>query len=820
MKTNRAVIVQCRLSSTRLPGKALLDLGGKPVLAWVLNSMHKVRADRYFVATDKDSFEKIKPVCEQYGFECFAGSLEDVLKRFCDLLSTINVKTVIRATADNPFLFYEAASDSVKVFEEKNKGGNSCDYLTYSGLPHGSGVEIFSAKSLLKAALETASAYDHEHVGPALYNHKDKYKCEFIEAPQSYFYPKIRTTIDTYSDFLRANLASEYFSKNIEDFSLNFVPSSKQIMEAFESDFVQTPVILAPSVKKGQGTGHLHRCLKTALNNNFFVYIPNDKTLEEADSIIEEYIKKGLKKNQIISKLPDETFSPVIVTDSFMLKKEQLSEFKNSKFIVSIDEGSSFDEYSDYLLDIIPSAGITRKPNNFNSSFIEKPVIVKNSQNDDFKNILVCLGGEDPANLTGKAVDACRKAFPAAKITAITSAAKDFGQVQNIVIEKSIPNLKEQLYKFDLVITHYGLTAYESAYAGCAVVLLPTSRLHRKLAEKYNFACISKKITEETLEIACKSENIHPQISKENQSGLLCDEIKLISSGKKNVCPVCETSPAKPDTVVSRNYTRTYRRCRNCGIIYMGFSSIKDKVYQKSYFFEEYKKQYGKTYEEDFESIKKQCLRRVEVIKSIFGITKKTSDCNVLDIGCAYGPFLAAASESSYNAFGTDISLDAVSYVQNTLHIPAVVSAFPEFNAMEDFGIMQFDAVTMWFVIEHFKNLGTVLKKVNSILKTGGIFAFSTPSGSGISAVTSMDNFCLNSPSDHFTIWEPKNAAKILRKFGFSVEKIVSTGHHPERFPAIKKSGAQRDSIQWKLTDQLSRRKKLGDTVEIYCKKI
>ena len=165
-------------------------------------------------------------------------------------------------------------------------------------------------------------------------------------------------------------------------------------MEAFESDFVQTPVILAPSVKNGQGTGHLHRCLKTALNNNFFVYIPNDKTLEEADSIIEEYIKKGLKKNQIISKLPDETFSPVIITDSFMLKKEQLSEFKNSKFIVSIDEGSSFDEYPDYLLDIIPSAGITRKPNNFNSSFIEKPVIVKNSQNDDFKNILVCLGGE------------------------------------------------------------------------------------------------------------------------------------------------------------------------------------------------------------------------------------------------------------------------------------------------------------------------------------------------------------------------------------------------------------------------------------------
>ena len=48
MKTNRAVIVQCRLSSTRLPGKALKDLGGKPVLAWVLSSMKKVKADYYY----------------------------------------------------------------------------------------------------------------------------------------------------------------------------------------------------------------------------------------------------------------------------------------------------------------------------------------------------------------------------------------------------------------------------------------------------------------------------------------------------------------------------------------------------------------------------------------------------------------------------------------------------------------------------------------------------------------------------------------------------------------------------------------------------
>ena len=95
MKTNRSVIVQCRLSSTRLPGKALKILGNKPVLAWVLEAMKKVPADSYFVATDKDSYALLKPVCDKYNFNCFAGDLNDVLKRFCDLIKQNDVKTVI-----------------------------------------------------------------------------------------------------------------------------------------------------------------------------------------------------------------------------------------------------------------------------------------------------------------------------------------------------------------------------------------------------------------------------------------------------------------------------------------------------------------------------------------------------------------------------------------------------------------------------------------------------------------------------------------------------------------------------------------------------
>ncbi|MBO6100874.1 MAG: hypothetical protein J6P07_06030 [Spirochaetaceae bacterium] len=77
------LVIQSRLSSTRLPEKALLPLGGKPVLAWVFAAMKKVKADRYFLATDYDSEARLKPVAEENGFECFAGPKDDVLRRFC-----------------------------------------------------------------------------------------------------------------------------------------------------------------------------------------------------------------------------------------------------------------------------------------------------------------------------------------------------------------------------------------------------------------------------------------------------------------------------------------------------------------------------------------------------------------------------------------------------------------------------------------------------------------------------------------------------------------------------------------------------------------
>ena len=825
MKTNRTVIVQCRLSSTRLPGKALKDLCGKPVLAYVLQSMHKVKADYYYVATDEASYDELLPVCKEYGFECYAGSLEDVLDRFVSLLDTIKTKTVIRATADNPFLFYEAAEESAQLFEEKNDGQSHCDYLTYSGLPHGSGIEVFSAESIKKAAAETTEPYDHEHVGPALYNYKDCYNCEFVPAPRRFNFPELRTTIDTHSDYLRAVSIITYLKSR--GYEAPF--TTEQIIEACRANSVKYPVVMVPSVVKGHGTGHLRRCLSAAKQGGFFVYIPEDKTLQEADEIIKEYLADGLSENQIISSIPDESYLPAIITDTFELTENQLKELSKNRSLISIDEGSKYTDYCDYLLDIIPSYKCDRSANKTDSGFITMPENIRPQSADNeqrkIQKVLICLGGEDPSNLTMPAAQAFRKKFPEAKITAIISNADnpyvDFAGGTNIEFIKPVPGLREKLYEYDLVVTHYGLTAFEAVYAGCGVILLPTTKLHRKLAEKYNFAYVGDSaISDSSLQSALDSENLYAKKINDGEKKSLGEFLRHLSAGKRMCCPVCGRLPSQPDEVISRNETRTYRRCSSCGMVYMAFTTVEDKKYQKSYFFEEYKKQYGKTYQEDFESIKNQGLRRAAIIKALNGPANAGTEKTLLDIGCAYGPFLSAAADSSFNSFGTDISEDAVAYVQKELKIPAVCSAFPEIDTAEEFGIAQFDVVTMWYVIEHFKDLGGVLRKVSSLVKKGGMFAFSTPSGEGISAVSDKDHFYEISPTDHYTIWEPSRADSILRLFGFKVERIVSTGHHPERFPQIKKSGAEKGSLKWMLAEAKSHAKRLGDTVEIYCKKI
>lgn len=816
-KFNRvAVIVQCRLSSTRLPQKALKILGQKECLCWTLDAMKKVKAERYFVACDYDSKSALEPLAKKCAWELYAGDRDNVLDRFCSLIKSqfAGCDLIVRATGDNPFLFYEAAQKSIEDFE---KNEFDADYFTYSGLPHGSGVELFKASSILKAQSLTDSPYDMEHVGPALYRHPQTFKCVFKEAPKEFYAPELRTTIDTFADYKRAVRLYGFLQgqKALAPFC------AKDILAALKNPSLQKTVLLVPSVKAGRGTGHLRRALSLAKEIGAFVYVPKDKSLKEAKALAAQALKEGLKEWQIVDELMGGW--DLVCLDLFRSSKDEMKKYSALGPLCAIDDGSNACKSADFLLDIIPSLPRSNKAalkaNLFSPARIELPKNRRANFPEKIQKALVCVSGETIQEFSALA----------------RAALQDLGvEVVEVTAKNPVQNLRERLFEYDLVVSHYGFTAFEAAAANCAVLLLATSGLHKKLSKKYGFVCVEKnqlaskklrplledpqvldnKKFKALLGLAKPSDNAaHLGLEKAPGISPLSSFVQELSFAQKFSCPVC--GPLQLDgKVLARTRTHTFRRCPKCGMAYLSFSSDSRVQYEADYFGSEYKAQYGRTYLDDFDSIKAQGLRRAKIIAGAgcFGHAR------ILDIGCAYGPFLAAAKELGFEPYGTDISQSALDYVKDKLGYSAVSSSFADFDPQEAFGFKKFDAVTMWYVIEHCPDLKSLLARVNGLLDIGGVFAFSTPSGSGVSGRFNRSGFFKSSPRDHYTIWEPARAASILKKFGFKVVKIVPTGIHPERLSFFKNI-SQKPFI-FRLLALFCKALRLGDTFEVYCKKI
>jgi 2-polyprenyl-3-methyl-5-hydroxy-6-metoxy-1,4-benzoquinol methylase len=277
---------------------------------------------------------------------------------------------------------------------------------------------------------------------------------------------------------------------------------------------------------------------------------------------------------------------------------------------------------------------------------------------------------------------------------------------------------------------------------------------------------------------------------------------------RRRSCPVCG-SFRRRDPV--RFPGRTYFRCGDCGIIYLLSFTGKTTEYGEEYFFDEYERQYGRTYLEDLPHIIELSRPRVDILASLLGRGR------VLDIGCAYGGFLRAARDRGFEVFGTDISESAVEYVSRTLGMTASASSFDRFVPAESFGISRFDALTMWFVLEHFEDTDAILERCSGMIEEGGILALALPNGAGISARKDRRRFLENSPGDHRTVWTPRSAARVLRRYGFTPVRVRITGHHPERFPGA--SGIGTESPVFRVLRRVSLLLRLGDTFEIYARK-
>ena len=590
----------------------------------------------------------------------------------------------------------------------------------------------------------------------------------------------------------------------------------------------QASILIVPCCEEGQGGGHLNRCISLtnelrSAGRQAYLYIHEKK--EKINNLLQ--IKNFdasviLNKNQI-----DRPFGLVIL-DRYHAPHDELLRWKKIAPVIGIDEGGRYRDYFDFLIDILIPEGFEHPSANITSCCLldlpKKIKSVQDAKNSNLK-ILITFGQEDAAGLGISAIQKLAKMnLKDAEITLLKGGLNNSKTlIPNYVkVLDSIPNLAERLYEYDIVITHYGITAYEALCAGTAVFLDHPTPYHKKIAKAAGFTDIKNFTVKQ--QKPRHTNNCSCTASK-NES--LAELINSFSPQVNKTCPVCGEKANKHS--LARFPDRTYRRCSNCGAIYMDRTCPPPIEYEKEYFFESYKKQYGKTYLEDFPNLVAMAKRRLKVISRILRLISaeehKLQNPGsiyyppiVLDIGCAYGAFLSAAKEEGFLPFGIDPAQDAVRYVQETLSIPAVHGFFPNYPLSTP-NSQLYDVVTLWYVIEHFTDCVTVLAEIKKMLKPGGILAFSTPSFSGVSGRKSLRGFLGNSPPDHFTIWSPKMCKNALSLAGFKVKKIVMSGCHPERFPLLGKFAENKKGRLYSLLMTVSKIFGLGDTFEVYAKR-
>jgi spore coat polysaccharide biosynthesis protein SpsF len=217
-----AIFVQARMTSTRLPGKILLPVLGRPLLSYQVERLRRVRGvDAIVIATTVNvTDEPVVAFCEAEGLPCVRGSELDVLGRFHDALLRHSPQVVVRITSDCPLLDPDVVEAVLREFHAP--GG--CDYasnMIQPTFPYGMAVEVMTAAALAEAHARAREPAEREHVTPYLYWRPQRFRLRSVTMSPDLSHH--RWTVDTPEDFeLVKRLIESLYPRN-PDFRMNDV---------------------------------------------------------------------------------------------------------------------------------------------------------------------------------------------------------------------------------------------------------------------------------------------------------------------------------------------------------------------------------------------------------------------------------------------------------------------------------------------------------------------------------------------------------------------------------------------------------------------
>lgn len=189
------------MTSTRLPGKALLPIAGRAMLSYQIERLRRACGhDVLVVATTVNATDDpIVDFCISESVRCTRGSELDVLRRYCDAAATVGADVVVRVTADCPLIDPDVVEDVIEVFSAARGSLDYVSNMLEPSYPYGMAVEVMSSRALREADAQATSPVDREHVTPFLYRNPQRYRLQSVRLDTDL--SANRWTVDTAADF-------------------------------------------------------------------------------------------------------------------------------------------------------------------------------------------------------------------------------------------------------------------------------------------------------------------------------------------------------------------------------------------------------------------------------------------------------------------------------------------------------------------------------------------------------------------------------------------------------------------------------------------
>ncbi len=242
------------MNASRLPGKVLMEIGGKPVLQILTERLAKSKyIDEIIIATTTNPLdEKIYELGKKLGIQTFRGSEDDVLGRVTGAVGSAGGDIIVELTGDCPLMDAEVID---YVIDEYLNNQADYDYVTNIGyvrnevreIPLGMDVRVFTFKDLKHISEITDDPEDREHVSLYFFRAgKDKYKLHNVTTPDKWKRDyKPRLCLDTEEDYEVIKIIYESLTSSKESFNLadilNFLDKNRALV-AVNSGVVQKTV--------------------------------------------------------------------------------------------------------------------------------------------------------------------------------------------------------------------------------------------------------------------------------------------------------------------------------------------------------------------------------------------------------------------------------------------------------------------------------------------------------------------------------------------------------------------------------------------------